>query len=234
MMESRKKLIYLALGVVLLVGVAAIGYVSISRPRAEITESHHDFGTVNEDQRLSYTFLIKNSGGGLLKIEGVKADCTCTATAYDRLIPPGRKGTLTLTIKPFALRGLFAKKTRVFLNDPDHPQVVFTLRGLSRPLIEVQPGYIIRFQGKSGEDLNQQVRLTSHLPEPWDVSSFKTNIPQFIQVNLVAAEPGKSYVLEVRQTRQEPGKYRGMIELFTNVPKRPHLVLRVFGEVLPK
>jgi hypothetical protein len=221
-----------ALGIVVLMGVAVLAYVALARPRAVVTETIHDFRSVSEEQRLTHAFLIKNTGAKPLEVTRVHPECACTATAYDRLIPPGRQGTLILTIKPFSLRGQFSKRTEVFLNDPDHPKVVFTLKGVSRPLIEVQPGYIIRFRGKPGEQLHRQVRLTSNLPESWEISSYRTNIPQFIEVNLHAAEPGRNYVIEVRQKRQEPGNYRGMIELFTTVPNRSHLVLRVFGEVL--
>jgi hypothetical protein len=234
MLAMNKKLMFAALGVALLLGAAATAYVAMARPQVEVSETLHDFGTFSEDQHLTHTFVIKNIGAKTLEIKRVHADCKCTATAYDRLIPPGSQGTLTLSIKPFALRGQFAKRTQVFLNDPDHPKVVFTLKGVSRPLIEVQPGYIIRFRGKPGVDLHQEVRLISHLPEAWKISKYKTNIPQFIDIHLRTVEPGRSYVVEVRQKRQEPGNYRGIIELFTTFPKRPRLVLRVFGQVLPK
>jgi hypothetical protein len=232
--ELSKKLIFLALGVVLLLGAAAILYVATFRARAEVAETIHDFRSVSEDQRLTHTFVIRNIGAKNLEIKRVHAQCACTATNYDRLIRPGGQGTLTLTIRPFALQGQFSKKTEVFFNDPDHPLVVFTLKGVSRPLIEAQPGYIIRFRGRPGEELRRQVRLISHLPESWEISKYRTNIPQYIDVNLQAAEPGRSYVVGVRQKRQEPGNYGGMIELFTTYPKRPRLVLRVFGQVLPK
>jgi hypothetical protein len=233
-MVASKKLILASLGVALLLGAAAIAYIAPSKPRAKIAETLHDFGTVSEDQRLTHTFPIKNIGAKPLEVTRVHSQCACTATAYDRLIPSGGQGSLTLTIKPFALRGAFAKKTEVFLNDPDHPKVVFTLKGVSRPLIDIQPGSLIRFRGKPGEEVRRQVRFTSNLPGSWEISRYTNNMPQWIDVNLHAAEPGRSYVVEVRQKRREPGKYQGMIELFTTVPNRSHLVLRVLGEVLPK
>jgi hypothetical protein len=232
-MADSKKLIFLALGIVVLMGVVALAYVALAHPRAVVTETLHDFGTVNEDQGFSHTFVIQNAGARPLEITRVHPECACTATAYDRLIPPGRQGTLILTVKPFSLRGQFSKKTEVFFNDPDHPKVVFTLNGVSRPLIEIQPGQVIRFRGKPGEELNGQVRLTSNLPEPWEISEYKTDIPQFIEVNLKVAEPGRSYIVEVRQKRQEPGNYRGFIKLLSKPQKLPPLILRVFGEVLP-
>jgi hypothetical protein len=233
LMVSNKKLLLPILGLLLLFGAATIVYSATARPRADIAETRHDFGTVSEDQRLSHTFVIRNRGRKPLEITKVKADCACTATDYDRIIRPSAEGTMTLAIKPFSLLGNFAKKTTVSLNDPNQPKVVFTLQGVSRPLIDIQPSHIIRFRGKPGEEISQQVRLTSNLPEPWEMKEWKTTIPQFIDVQLRVEEPGKSYVVEVRQTRRQPGKYYGRIELLTTAIKRPRLMLRVFGEVLP-
>jgi hypothetical protein len=231
-MVLSKRRIYVSLGAGLMLGLAMLAYVALARPRAEVAETLHDFGTVSEEQPLTHAFPIKNTGAKPLEVTRVHSECSCTATQYDRLIPPGGQGTLTLTIKPFTLRGQFAKRTEVFLNDPDHPKVVFTLKGVSRPLIDIQPGQVIRLRGRPGEEIRHQVRLTSNLPESWEISRYTNSMPQFIDITLHAAEPGRSYVVEVRQKRQEPGNYRGTIELFTTSPKRPRIILRVFGEVL--
>jgi len=37
--------------------------------------------------------------------------------------------------------------------------------------------------------------------------------------------------VEVRNKRQEAGNYAGVIELSTTSPKRPRLIMRVFGEL---
>lgn len=232
-MASNKKLLLAILGLILLLGAAAIIYSATARPRADIAATRHDFGTVSEDQRLSHTFVIRNRGRKPLEITKVKPDCDCTATNYDRIIGPGAEGTMTLAIKPFSLVGNFAKKTTVSLNDPDQPQVVLTLQGVSRTLIDIRPSHIIRLRGNAGQEIRQQVHLISNLPEPWEIKEVKNTIPQFIEVQLRVEAPGKTYVVEVRQTRREPGKYYGRIELLTTAVKRPRLILRVFGEVLP-
>jgi hypothetical protein len=50
-------------------------------------------------------------------------------------------------------------------------------------------------------------------------------------VNVKAEQPGKIYVVEVRNKRQEAGNYAGVIELTTTSKKRPRLIMRVFGEL---
>jgi hypothetical protein len=200
-------------------------------PKAQVPETTYDFGEVFEDVKLTHTFNIQNIGDAILEIKDIDSDCACTAADSDRRIPPGGLGRITLTIAPYSVLRQFTKKTKVFFNDPDHPQVVLIMKGYGKPFIEIQPSHIIRLRGKPGEDLRGQVRFTSHLPGPWEIKEFKTNIPQFIDVVLKAEQPGRIYVVEVLNKRQEAGNYAGLIELFTTSEKRPRLIMRVFGEL---
>ncbi|MHB8066276.1 MAG: DUF1573 domain-containing protein [Desulfobaccales bacterium] len=200
-------------------------------PKAQVPETTFDFGEIFEDVKLTHTFNIKNIGDALLEIKDIDSDCACTAADSDRRIPPGGVGRVTLTIAPYSVLRQFTKKTKVFFNDPDQPQVVLTMKGYGKPFIEIQPSHIIRFRGKPGEDLRDQVRFISHLPVPFEIKEFKTNIPQFIDVTVKAEEPGRIYVVEVRNKRQEAGNYAGLIELFTTSEKRPRMIMRVFGEL---
>jgi hypothetical protein len=208
-----------------MVAMATIG------PKAQVPETTHDFGEVFEDRELTHTFVIKNIGDALLEIKDIDSDCACTAADSDRRIPPGGQGRIKLTIAPYSVLRQFAKKTKVSFNDPDQPQVVLTMQGYGKPFIEIQPSHIIRFRGKAGDELSNQVRFTSHLPGHWEINEFKTNIPQYIDVSVKAEQPGRVYVVEVRNKRQEPGNYAGVIELFTTSEKRPRLIIRVFGEL---
>jgi hypothetical protein len=216
--------------IVLLLGLP-IGATAGIGPKARVPETTFDFGKVFEDRELKHTFVIKNIGDAVLEIKDIDSDCACTAADSDRRIPPGGQGRITLTIAPFSVLRQFTKKTKVFFNDPDQPQVLLTLTGYGNPFIEIQPSHIVRLRGKPGEELTGQVRFTSHLPDPWEIKEFKTNIPQFIDVSIKTVEPGRVYVVEVRNKRQESGNYAGVIDLYTTSAKRPRLIMRVFGEI---
>ena len=207
------------------------GTPSAAASRVELAESTHDFGKVFEDQELTYTFLIKNTGDAPLHIKDIDPDCACTAANYDRIISPGGQGKMTLTIAPFSVLRQFAKHTKVFFDDPARPQETLTLTGYGEPAIEIQPHHIIRFQGDAGQDLKAQVRFTSHLNIPWEITEVTTDIPQYIEVQLRPEERCKSYILEVRNKSQEVGHYVGKIEMKTNAVRRPRLIVRVFGDI---
>ncbi|MEW6386855.1 MAG: DUF1573 domain-containing protein [Thermodesulfobacteriota bacterium] len=214
------------LGLWPLKGLAASG-----SPKAVLSETAYDFGEVYEDRHLEHTFVIKNTGPGTLEILEVDPDCACTVFDYDRRIPPGGEGKITLGIKPYSVIHPFQKKTKVRFNDPGQPEVVLVLKGKARPMIEIQPSHIVRLRGSVGQDLRGQVRFTSNLPFPLEITKYQTNVGDKIEVHLHAEVPGKVYVLEVRNKSREAGHYAGKIDLFTNSQQRPRLLVRVFGDL---
>ena len=209
------------------------GSLAAAGPRAEIPESIHDFGKVFEDQELTHTFVIRNTGDEPLQIKGIDADCACTAADYDRSIPPGGQGKITLVIEPFSVLEEFAKHTKVFFNDPQRSRVTLTMKGWGEPLIEIEPDHIVRFRGEPGEEHKARVRLISHLSFPLEITEVKNSIPQFIEVTMKPEVAGKIYVLEVKNKSGQAGRYAGRIELKTNAIRRPRLFVRVFADLYP-
>jgi hypothetical protein len=209
------------------------GMAATSGPRLSPAETTCDFGQVFEDQALTHTFMVQNTGDAPLEILNVDPDCACTVATYDRRIPPGGQGKITLSIRPYSVLHQFLKQTRVAVNDPSQPEVVFTMKGVVQPIIEIKPSHIIRFRGNYQDELQGQVRFISHLAKPWEIKAYRTNIPDKIEVNLRVEEPGRVYVLEVRNKSREVGHYAGRIDLATTSEKRPRLIVRVFADLYP-
>jgi hypothetical protein len=220
------------LGFLMLLGPTGVGQAQ-AEPRAELTETSHDFGQVREDMTLVHVFEVKNSGDQNLQILDVDPDCACTVAKYDRVIPPGETGKITLQIQPFAVVHAFKKKTYIRFNAPDPSSVTLVLTGNAQKSIEIEPSHIVRFRGPPKDDLTAQVRLTSNLPFPWEITKFQDSSPDKIDVHLKPVVPGKVYVLEVRNKSLDEGHYAGMIELFTNVVHKPKIIIRVIADLYP-
>ena len=202
-------------------------------PRAILTEDRHDFGQVFEDRELSHTFIIRNTGQEPLEILKVDPECACTVPSYSRTVPPGCQGEITLSIKPYSVIHQFRKDTQVTTNDPETPEFHLVLTGNALPFIEIQPSHIVRLRGSAGEEVQGQVWFTSHLPGPFQITGFQTNIPDRIEISLKAVQPDRVYLLEVKNRSGNSGAYAGLIELSTTSAQRPRLIVRVFGDIYP-
>jgi hypothetical protein len=220
-----------SLGLALTLTLQPAAGLAAAQPKAVVPETTHDFGEALQDKEFSYTFTIKNTGKAPLKILEVDPDCACTVPSYDRQIAAGKEGKITLRLKPYSVVKKFHKKTKVRFNDPDTPQVVLVLTGYARPIIEIVPSHIVRFRGGPNEEHKAEVRFISHMSEPWEITEWKTNIPDKIEVGIKAEQAGKMYVLSIKNKQHEPGHYAGKIYLLTTSKKRPRLLVRVFADL---
>jgi Protein of unknown function (DUF1573) len=228
--SSKSYWLPLVVGFLVLLGPAGVFHAQAD-PRADIGETVYDFGQVREDMALTHTFVVRNSGDQNLQILEVDPDCVCTVATYDRVIPPGGTAKISFEIKPFSVVHAFKKKDFVRFNAPSQPSVILVLKGKAQKIIEIEPSHIIRFRGSPRDNLTAQVRLTSNLPSPWEITKFQNSIPDKIDVALKTERPGKVYVIEVKNKSQDQGHYVGMIELFTNVVQKPKIVMRVIADL---
>lgn len=62
-------------------------------PVMEWKALEHDFGTINEGEKVTYVYTFKNTGAVPLIIEGVRPSCGCTAPNWSKEpIPVGGSG----------------------------------------------------------------------------------------------------------------------------------------------
>jgi hypothetical protein len=200
-------------------------------PRMVLPADRFDFGQIFEDRKLIHTFQIQNTGNAPLEILKVDPDCACTVASYERSIPAGGQGEITLRIKPYSVLHQFRKETRVWTNDPDRSEFTLVLTGKAMPFIEIKPSHIVRLRGAPESNVQGRVTFISHLPGPFQIKNFRTNIPDKIGVNLKSVQPDREYVLEVKNKSRNPGPYAGLIELYTTSKERPRLIVRVFGDI---
>ena len=62
-------------------------------PTMQFETMDHDFGTITEGQKVSYTYKFKNTGEAPLIIQEAKGSCGCTASDWTKVpIPVGGEG----------------------------------------------------------------------------------------------------------------------------------------------
>jgi len=125
-MKSRTAFVALSLLVAFTLSVSAQ---EAGTPKLSIPSLEHSFGSIKAGTPLTYSFQIKNEGKVDLEIKNVSPSCGCTTSKYDKVIAPGKVGTVTLAVeKTEGYKGEVSKTASVTTNDPDHQTFTLTLR----------------------------------------------------------------------------------------------------------
>lgn len=109
-------------------------------PSIEVMEPTMDGGTVEEGTAIKLQFVVRNTGSADLELTRVKPDCGCSIARWEKLIAPGKEGTIDAEMHTEHFRGRVTKGFTVFSNDPLKPQLRLTLTAQVMPLVNVTPG----------------------------------------------------------------------------------------------
>jgi hypothetical protein len=91
-------------------------------------ETEHDFGKVNEGDKVDYTFRFVNKGELVLEIKDIKTSCGCTAALVSSdSLSPGQEGTIQVELNTKNKFGKMSRTVTVQSNDPKDPAKVLTI-----------------------------------------------------------------------------------------------------------
>jgi hypothetical protein len=98
-------------------------------PRVQVSETYFDFGIVAEGNNYLHSFQIRNVGKGDLVIKKIIPGCGSAVAAFDRTIPPGGEGKVTIRLWALSCRRDTKKEALVFTNDPQTPYFKVAVEG---------------------------------------------------------------------------------------------------------
>ena len=102
---------------------------TVNGPQINFAKSKHDFGEVNQGEKVQYDFLYVNTGSGPLVISDVKTTCGCTAPNWSReALAPGDSAKLKVVFSSVGKRGMQNKVITIYSNAVNNPERV-TLTG---------------------------------------------------------------------------------------------------------
>ena len=86
-------------------------------PVINFESTDHDFGTITEGQKVSYTYKIKNTGEAPLIIQSAQPSCGCTVPTFSKdPIPVGGSGFVTAEFDSSGKPGINNKTITVTTN----------------------------------------------------------------------------------------------------------------------
>ena len=194
-------------------------------------EAAGDPPTVVRGEIATHVFTFSNKGSAPLILSDVSPGCRCTETAYDKTVLPGRKGRITLTMDTEGFTGRTGLDAVVTSNDPETPNRKIEVAVMVLPLIDLQPDRVI-LSGPAGKVLEKTLVIRSNIQDPLQLGIDEETVPPEITCVLSPKEPGKSYLLTVRNKNETPNVYRRTFQIKTNYARRPTLKVPVFGRIL--
>lgn len=97
-------------------------------PIIYLPETQHDFGNVNEGDKVNYTFRFVNKGASTLNIKDIKTSCGCTAAlASADNLTPGQEGTIKVELDTKNRSGKMSRTITINSNDPKDPAKILTI-----------------------------------------------------------------------------------------------------------
>ncbi|UCG52340.1 MAG: hypothetical protein JSW58_01960 [Candidatus Latescibacterota bacterium] len=148
---------------------------------------------------------------------------------YDKVIPPGQEGTITLEIEGKKVHGTFNKKATVKTNDPKHPQLTIALAGKILSYVDIQPASRVYLSGMYGEQVSKELIVTSNEKiKDFKILKLSSNLDDKITYKVIPdSEPGK-YKIKVWKNPKLPTLHTwGSLFIDTNSEHSPQKVVQV-------
>jgi hypothetical protein len=153
---------------------------------------------------------------------------------YDRTIPPGGVGQVTLQVDTTGLRGKITKSAQVTSNDPRQSKSKIYLAMNVRNYIVVEPGTKILLRGSVGDDIRRVVRILPTDDQPLEITKVQSNLGSAIDYRLNRKDNSHQYELEVVSKATDRKTASGFITLHTNHPKKKVVKLSVHIRIRPE
>jgi hypothetical protein len=150
---------------------------------------------------------------------------------YDRVVPPGGIGKITLTIDTNSVKGTFRKKAIVWSNDLDRRSVELYLMGEVKPKISIEPDDSLSFIGVRGKVPPKHINIINNTKDPIKITKIDNFLMDHIVWRLREIKPGYIYRLEVEDISQMGGDYEGHLAVHTDYSKMSELIILIRGQI---
>jgi len=162
--------VYLFLGVFL---TSIVCFAQIPEPLISFEKTHHDFGKVSQDDRVSYKYKVTNKGNALLHIQEVRSTCGCTSSVIgESHLKPNENTFIEVHFDPKGMIGNVHKSLEVISNTPSNSKLMLTFQ--ASVVKDIMPSKTVVFF--DGISRNGVVSTTIHLKSGNEQPVVLTNI----------------------------------------------------------
>ena len=147
---------------------------------------------------------------------------------FDRVIPPGGEGKITLKVHTKGYQGTVQKSARVRTNDPDHKQLLLRVKGTVKVAVHVSTRYI-HFHGNDDQPLTRETEVRAELERPLELTPLEFTLDGKVTYAIEEIEKGRKYRIRFTTVPGTALHYRGQLKLKTNYPEKPEITIYIAG-----
>ncbi len=211
----------------------------LSAPLITVDSPTFNCGVIQESKadKLKASFVLRNTGDEVLKIQNVRPGCGCTVVKFDSIVPPGKSISIDADVNIKGYRsGPVSKGMTVTSNAQNTPQLRLTIEATVQSPVDVSTSYLHLF-----DTLTQTVYLTSdkkdlaiksvrfESPNP-SGPAWQQKLPTSVKYSVsrldsVSADGRRVYRLEITPP-QSSNASDGEFLLSTNHPEKAEIAIR--------
>ena len=152
---------------------------------------------------------------------------------FDRAIPPGGEGKITLQVKTAGYQGKITRGAKVYSNDPRNQPESISIGLFVRVSIRVSPRSV-NFRGEAGQTLTKTVHIRSGLNKPLTIEPTVFDLDKKVQYRIEPVQEGKNFRIVFTNIPGSAENYRGFLKLKTNYTEKPEIMIPIRGKFKSK
>ena len=148
---------------------------------------------------------------------------------FDKAIPPGGEGKITLTVRTKGYQGMIRKAARVKTNDPANKNVVLVVKAMVKTPIYVSSRYV-KFSGKGDREIGKTVKIRGELDKPLNLTVVEFTLKDKLKYTLETILKGKEYQIQFTYLPTVKENFNGILKIKTDYPEMPEITIVVHGQ----
>ena len=148
---------------------------------------------------------------------------------FDRTIPPGGEGKITLQVKTAKYQGKIARGAKVYSNDQRGKPETISISVFVRVSIHISPSSV-NFIGAAGDSITKTVTIRAGLTKSLAIEPIAFDLDKQITYKLEPIQEGKSYRVVFTTVPGSAATYRGFLKLKTSYSEKPVITIPIRGK----
>jgi hypothetical protein len=150
--------------------------------------------------------------------------------SFDRAIPPGGEGKITLQVSTEGFQGPIDKSAVVTSNDPVNRQITLRVRAVVKVPILLTPKYVY-LSGSAEQAVTRVVEIKAELDKPLEITPGEFNLEQKVSFKVEEIEKGRKYHVRFESIPGSPQTYQGFLKIKTNYAEKPEMTIWIRGRL---